>query len=233
MLLGLVGLALADSTSMGTLGIPVFMLVHPRVRARLVVLHLAVVALFYWLLGIVLLLAADALGQLFADLDDNRALDVVQLVVGVGMLLASFWPDTPMGKRRAAARRERGEQARWRRRLTGDTASARTVVGVALLAVVLEAAGMLPYLGAVGLISASGISTASGLLVLAGYVFVMSLPGLLLTGARVAFHQRVQPVLGRIDAWMTKATGGAIWWVVGIIGALIAVDAARRLGWVG
>lgn len=232
-LLGLVGLALADSTSVGTLGIPVFMLVHPRVRPRLVVLHLGVLALFYWVLGVVLLLAADALGRLFSGLDDNRTLDVVQLVVGVGMLLASFWPDTPMAKRRAAARAESGERGRWRRRLTGAGVSTRTVVSIALLAGVVEAASMLPYLGAVGLISASGIATAGGLLVLAGYVVVMSVPALLLTGVRMTLDQRAQPVLGRIDAWLTKHTGGALWWVVGIIGALLALDAASRLGLTG
>ncbi|MGL5861894.1 MAG: GAP family protein [Phycicoccus sp.] len=234
-LAGLAGLALADSTSFGTLGIPLVMLVHPRVRAGLIALHLAVLAAFYWLLGLVLLLAAervtvllDGLGE---RLDGNRTVDVVQLVVGAGMLAGSFGPDTPWAKRRAAARTARGDgrQASMRERIAGDRATARAVVAVALLAGLVEAASMLPYLGAVGLITASGVSMPVGAGVLAGYVLVMSLPALVLLGARLAFAARVAPLLERLDAWMTRSTSGAVWWIVGIVGFFVAADAAGRL----
>ncbi|MGL4176693.1 MAG: GAP family protein [Dermatophilaceae bacterium] len=234
-LAGLAGLALADSTSFGTLGIPLVMLVHPRVRAGLVVLHLAVLAGFYWLLGLVLLVAADRVAALLADLgeslDGNRTVDVVQLVVGAGMLAGSFWPDTRWAKRRAAERAARGDGRRtsMRERIAGDRATARAVVAVALLAGVVEAASMLPYLGAVGLITASGLSMPVAAGILAGYVLVMSLPALVLLGARVALAARVAPLLQRLDAWMTRSTSGAVWWVVGIVGFVVAADAAGRL----
>jgi hypothetical protein len=235
---GLAGLALADSTSFGTLGIPLLMLVHPRVRAGLVGLHLAVLALFYWVLGLVLLVAADRVVALVSDvgdgLDDNRTVDIVQLVVGVGMLVGSFWPDTPWAKRRAQARAadpERGRRAGIRQRITGEHATARAVVGVALLAGLVEAASMLPYLGAVGLITASGVSFPVAAGVLAGYVVVMSLPALVLLVVRLAAARRVASVLERLDAWMTRSTSGAVWWIVGIVGFLLAADAIQRLDW--
>ena len=50
----LAALALVDSTSFGTLGIPVYMLVQPRVRVAALLGYLATIAGFYWLLGVVL-----------------------------------------------------------------------------------------------------------------------------------------------------------------------------------
>ncbi|MGL4746083.1 MAG: GAP family protein [Dermatophilaceae bacterium] len=233
--LGLAGLALADSTSFGTLGIPLVMLVHPRVRPRMVLLHLAVLAVFYWTLGLVLLVAADRVVALVTDvgesLDGNRTVDVVQLVVGIGMLAGSFWPDTRWAKRRAAEQAARGDgrRASMRERISGDRATARAVVTVALIAGLVEAASMLPYLGAVGLITASGVSFPVAAGILAGYVLVMSLPALGLLGARLALADQVGPLLGRLDAWMTRSTSGAVWWVVGIAGVVLAADAASRV----
>ncbi|MGL5865187.1 MAG: GAP family protein, partial [Dermatophilaceae bacterium] len=204
-LAALAGLALADSTSFGTLGIPLVMLVHPRVRAGLVMLHLGVLAGFYWALGLVLLVAADRvadlLGAVGENLDGNRTVDVVQFVVGVGMLVGSFWPSTRWAKRRSAGRAARGDgrRASMRERIAGERATARAVVTVALLAGLVEAASMLPYLGAVGLITASGIALPVAAGVLAGYVLVMSLPALVLLGIRLGFANRVAPLLERLD----------------------------------
>lgn len=69
--------------------------------------------------------------------------------------------------------------------------------------------------------------------ILIGYVLFMSLPGVVLLGARLFLGSRIQPLLERIDQWMTRHTGGALWWVVGTIGVLLALDAAARLGWMG
>ena len=56
----LAGLAVIDSTSIGTLVVPLWMLVHPQLRARMVVLYLAVIGLFYWILGVGLLGGASS-----------------------------------------------------------------------------------------------------------------------------------------------------------------------------
>lgn len=61
----------------------------------------------------------------------------------------------------------------------------------------------------------------------------MCLPVLILLGLRVGLADRVAPTLERIEAWLTRHTGGAIWWVVGILGFFLAADAATRLGLFG
>jgi hypothetical protein len=65
--------------------------------------------------------------------------------------------------------------------------------------------------------------------VLAGYVVVMVLPALVLLGVRLAGGQRLEPRLGRLEAWLTKRTSGASAWVVGIIGVLVGLDAVGAL----
>lgn len=229
-LAGLAGLALVDSTSIGTLVVPIWMLTHPRLRAGRVLLYLATIAVFYWLLGLALMGGAAALASRWAAIDASRTTDWVQLVIGVAMLVGSFWPDTPWAKRRAAARGGDERRARIRERVAGESSTAGAVISVALVSGAIEAASMLPYLGAIGLISTAGLSTPAAALVLVAYVLVMCLPALALLGLRLALASRITPVLERIERWLTRHTGGAIWWVLGILGFLLAADAVTRLG---
>ncbi|MGV8874663.1 MAG: hypothetical protein ACOH2Q_19185 [Rhodococcus sp. (in: high G+C Gram-positive bacteria)] len=57
MLIQLVGLALVDSVGVGTLVVPLWMMVRPDFRVRLVLLHLSVLGLLYLGVGIALLTA--------------------------------------------------------------------------------------------------------------------------------------------------------------------------------
>jgi hypothetical protein len=231
-LVALVGLALVDSTSIGTLVLPVLMLSHPRVRARRVLLYLATISGFYLALGVGLLFAADAVADAWGSLEGSRTVDIVQLVVGVGLLAVSFWPDTPWGKRaraRRAADPRAGRTERWADALAADRAPASVVVGVALLAGVVEAASMLPYLGAIAIVGASALSLPAQVGVIVAYVTVMALPALGLLALRVAAHGWLAPRLARTSELLMGRVGGAIWWVVGIVGFLLMADAAGRL----
>ena len=98
----LAGLAVIDSTSIGTLVVPLWMLVHPQLRARMVVLYLAVIGLFYWILGVGLLGGASILADRWAAIEASTLTHWTQLIIGSAMLVGSFWPDTPWAKRRAA-----------------------------------------------------------------------------------------------------------------------------------
>lgn len=231
--LGLVGLALVDSTSFGTLLLPMVMLAHDRLRAGRVLLYLAVIAVFYWLLGLALLAGSDWLLRLWSEVGETRTASWVLLGIGTAMLLGSFWPDTAWGKRRQELAKQQhggGRHARWRERLVGADSRPGAVVAVAIGAGIIEAASMVPYLGAVALISASGIGFVAGAGVLSGYVLVMVAPALLLLGLRMALDARARPVLTRVNSLLERHTAGALWWVVGIIGFFLAADSAARLG---
>lgn len=225
-----VGLALVDSTSFGTLVLPLMMLLSPRVRTRNVVVHLATLGVFYFGVGVLLLLGAEAVVDAVGPLLESRVARVAQLVLGVALVVLSYVIDPKVvAKRRTRRGLRPAEPSPWRRRALGADASLPVAVGVALVAGGVEVASMLPYLGAVGLIVASGASTGTQLGVLAGYVVVMILPALVLLAVRLAAGRRLEPRLARLEAWLTRRTSGASAWVVGIIGVLIGLDAVGAL----
>ncbi|GEA85760.1 MAG: GAP family protein [Cellulomonas sp.] len=227
----LAGLAIVDSVSLGTLGMPVWMLAQPRVRTRAVVVYLATIAAFYWAVGVALLAGLQAVIEGFADVE-SRVLDWVQLVVGVGLFAASFLFDGAIARRRRERRERSGRVSRWQRarqRIVGEDASPRVAAGVAIGAGVVELATMLPYLGAIGLLTANGVGLAAGSLVLVGYALVMVLPASVLLVARLALARQVEPTLQGMNGWFERRGGDVLAWTLGIVGFLVATDAVGRL----
>lgn len=226
---GLAVLALIDSTSFGTLLIPLWFLLTPgRVRVRPMLTFLGTVAAFYLVVGLALVAGADAVLSRGAQALDHPAVAVAQLVLGVGLLVASFFIDRkgPDGERRP------GRVLRWRDRAMGEgegSGSSRALVGLALGAAVLEVATMLPYLAAIGLLTTADLPVLQRSAVLAAYCLVMVLPALVLLGLRLVARRRVEPVLARIAAWLERTGAETTAWVVGIVGVLVALDALERL----
>lgn len=235
----LAALALVDSTSFGTLGIPVVMLVQRRVRVRAYAVYLATISLFYAALGIVLLFGANALVGLLRPLAEHPVVPMVELGLGVSLFAGSFLIDTKGRAWRRRRRAARGlpdlpdRQERWRARLLGAQADTRAVAGLALGAGLVEAASMLPYLGAIGLLTAAAMPVAAKVGTLVGYVVLMALPALLLLALRLVAARAVAPVLDRIDGWMRRNADEVLGWTVGIVGLLLALDAWPRLAATG
>lgn len=229
----LAALALIDSTSFGTLGIPVFMLLQARIRVAALLLYLATISAFYWVVGLVLAFGANEIQSALAALDDNRALDYAQVVVGVALFALSFRFD----KKQVVQRRERRVAAgagpsrheRWKDSLVGEHARPGVVVAVALGAGLIEVASMLPYLGAVGIITREQLSPFAVAGVLAAYVVVMVVPALVLLGLRLVARRAVDPVLARIGAWIERNSDDMLGWILGIVGFFVAADAVGRL----
>lgn len=236
LLLALVVLALIDSTSFGTLLIPLWLMLAPgRPRPGRIVLFLLVVAGFYLVLGI--LLTAGALTLLDELQATMRATPfrVAQLVLGVVLLTLGLTiePLTRRGKERRAARRRRkgaGDRMHaWRARVVDGGGGSGALVGLAVTAAAVEAASMVPYLAAIGLIVSSGPAPATALAVLTGYCAVMITPALLLLVARLALHERVTPLLGRVESWLSANAREATAWVVFLLGLFVAGDALGAL----
>ncbi|SEE86052.1 GAP family protein [Ruania alba] len=220
-------LALVDSTSFGTLLIPIWLMLSPgRLRPGRVLVFLATVAVFYLGVGLLLLAGADSL---MAALDeDSPALTYGQLVLGAALFAGAF----VVGRKPKEGERAPGRLSRWRERtVTADGRGGWTaLVGLALGAATLEVATMLPYLGAVGMLTAADLTATDRVLLLAGYCLVMVLPALVLLGGRIAARRVMEPLLTRVSAWMAKSSGETISWVMGIAGFLLLRDAAARIG---
>ncbi len=86
---------------------------------------------------------------------------------------------------------------------------------------------MLPYLAAIGLLTSAKMPLAQVSLVMAGYCLLMIVPALILLGARLVAGDRVSGPLTRVGEWMAKSD--TVSWIVGIVGFLLAYDAAGRL----
>lgn len=230
LLAALVGLALVDSTSVGTLLIPLWMLLEPKLRVRQFFIYLGTVAGFYFVVGLVLMAGAGSLSGL---LDGNRIVSWVQLVLGVALFLVSFWFEPKRVRRRRARSGGVDPATRWRSRLSTAEASPRAMVGLGVAAAGIEVLSMVPYLAAVGLLTAAEVGGPLRVLLLTGYVVVMVLPALVLLGVRLALGSRVETPLQLVSAWMSRHLDGVLSWVLAIIGFLLARDAVVRLALIG
>jgi hypothetical protein len=235
----LVVLALIDSTSFGTLLIPTWLMLAPgRPRPGNIVLFLATVAVFYLALGVLILAGILALADQIEWLLGYRPFRVAQFVLGALLVVLGITiePWTTAGKAKKAAARQARRAARGPGRLEklrhnalSGAATPMAVMTLALSATAIEAASMLPYLGALGLLSASGLSFYQSGLILIGYCLIMIAPALALLVLRMALHHRVSGMLERIDAWMTRHAGEMTAWVLFLVGLFLASDAAQAL----
>ncbi|MGY1832807.1 GAP family protein [Geodermatophilus sp. SYSU D01180] len=230
LLLPLAGLALVDSTSVGTLVLPLWLLLAPgRVRVARVLLFLGTVAGAYLLLGIALVLGAAVVLEPLGAALESTAGRVAELVVGAVLVLLGLTvePWTREGKeRRRAARAARGpgRLARWRDRARGDGPPGAVVV-LALTAVGIEAASMVPYLAAIALLVTAAPGPAATVALLAGYCLLMVLPALVLLTLRTALHDRLTPALARMEGWLSRTSGEVVAWVLFLLGVWLVTDA--------
>jgi hypothetical protein len=228
--IALVVLALVDSTSIGTLVIPVLLLVlgegGARRTAGRTVFYLLVIGAFYLLLGAVLLAGLLPLIASAQGLLSSPPAMVVLAAVGVLLVVWSFRTDpTAIAKRGGDP--EAGAE-KWAERVRRTAGDPRALVLLALGAGVVEAASMVPYLVAMGIIGHMGVGLAAGTGILVGYCLVMILPGLVLAGIRLVMGTRGDHILDRVQAWAVRNAAGAFSWAIGIIGVILVLNTAPQ-----
>lgn len=247
-LLGALGvLALLDSTSFGTLLIPVWLLMSSgRLRAGRVLIYLAVVAGAYALVGMVLLTSLLLFGdRLISSLGEPQQMPVVllgQVVLGAGLIAYSFRLD-PLSeagrarkRRREEARGSAGRLRRFRERAVGEGAHGGLgpLMGLGLAAVGIEVATLLPYLAGIGLVAAAdpGVPAAPALILF--YCAVMILPATLLLTARVVAHRALERPLRRLEGSLSRHASGTVALILFLIGLWMGLNGLGGLddaGW--
>ena len=235
-------LALIDSTSFGTLLIPVWlMLARGRLRASRVVIYLLTVAGAYAVIGVVLLtsllLVGDDLMVWFAGTRDQPAFLGAQLALGIGMVAYSFRMDpmTAAGKERKRQRDEArgstGRVERFRTRALGDDGGGLSgLFGLAFLAVGLEIATLLPYLAGIGMVAAEGpgMPTSAGYLLF--YCAMMIAPATVLLLGRLVAARLLAGPLERLEGFLSRHANGTIALILFLFGAWMSLNAAGALG---
>lgn len=210
MLIRLIGLALVDSIGVGTLAVPLWMMLRPSFRVRVVLLHLSVLGLVYFGVGVALWVATDGLSVAIpGDAWTRLAVGPVVLVMGL-----------------VCDRRRRDPSSAW---WTRPPRSVRGVVVLAVAVAAVEVATMLPYFAAIDAVVESGLGWGFSVLLLAGYALVTLSPALVLLIVRVFAQEYVSSLtptlLRRVDRW----SGDVSATVLLVVGALLAADAAIEL----
>ena len=227
-------LALIDSTSIGTLLIPLWLMLRPDARRIVprILLYLGVLAGFYFLVGIAALSGADWILNGLGE-QSLTAVPVVQWAMvlgGGGMLAFAFRPDPAKKARKQAVLAGPDGQSspapgspevKWRTRLSRALYSPGGLLGLALVAGLLELPTMLPYLVAIGLISHSTLALPGEISVLALYCLVMLLPAVLLLALRASLGARLDPLFQWLNHKLGKFAGETLLWVLGIVGFLL------------
>jgi hypothetical protein len=228
--IALVVLALVDSTSIGTLVIPLLLLVlgegGARRTAGRTVFYLLVIGVFYLGLGAILLAGLLPLIASAQGLLSSPPVMVVLAAVGVLLVVWSFRSDP-----KAIEKRGGDPQAgakKWAERVRRTAGDPRALVLLALGAGVVEAASMVPYLVAMGIIGHMGVGFTTGAGILAGYCALMILPGVVLAGIRLMMGARGDHVLQRAQDWAVRNAAGAFSWAIGIIGVILVLNTAPQ-----
>lgn len=241
-------LALIDSTSFGTLLIPIWLLMVPgRLRIRRVLLYLTVVVAAYALIGLVILASlmtfGDELFSWLASAQEQTVFLVFQAGLAAAMMFVSFRldPVTKEGKERrrlrdqALAAEGRGTAVRMHRmrdRAVGEAShgGVGALLALGLTAVGLEIATLLPYLASIGLVAAEnpGLPAAPALILF--YCGVMITPALVLLVGRVAARRALERPLQKIEGFLSRHANGTIAWILFILGLWLGLGALGRLG---
>lgn len=231
--LTLLVLALVDGLSIGTLLIPVFLLLAPgRLRAGRILLYLATIAVFYLAVGVLLMLGMVNLIEVAAAVIASTPGQIVLFLLGAGLLAAGIVMGTraSMAKKDAAQPRAPGRLLRWRARVLDESASPVAVMGVAVAAGIVEVASMLPYLVAMTMIASEPIALPAQFGLLAAYCAVMVLPAIVLLVARLVAAGAVAGPLQRFSDWMQRTGTENTAWLLGIAGFFLARSGATEIG---
>ena len=208
----LLSLALLDSLSTGTLVIPLIFLAQPRFQVRTLALYCFTLGLFYTALGTLLLLGVEAIFS-------SQGRYWIQLILGAILFAYGILSPSPDS---------RASEIKWRTRLEKVT-NPRAAIFIALLAGVLEAATMLPYLAAISMLNTWDSTIITKLIVLIGYCLIMFIPAVTLLVIRRLASSWITPKLDHFVSLATRNADGAILWIAAIIGFLMARQAYTEI----
>ena len=250
--LALAVLAVVDGLSVGTLLIPVFLLLSPgRVRAGRILLYLVTIAVFYLVVGLLFLWGLVNLVDVASGFLSSPTGMTLRLLVGVGLIVVAFTMPTrpreqvatatgaaaPADPAQAAspvpppgAAPTGGRLTRWRERLLDPGTRRTAVMGVAVAAGLVEVATMLPYIVAMTMLADAGVGAPFRVVALVGYCALMVAPAVVLLVLRIVAAPLVQRPLQRFATWMERTGPETTAWIIGIIGFLVARAAASELG---
>lgn len=224
----LLGLALVDSLSAGTLIIPiVLLLLWQRMRLPHFITYLGTIVGAYFAIGVAGILALEHVRASVDTLTSSHWLRWALFLLGIALLAFGILAPTPKKKppEEVIARRSKG--------IGVETSSPLSMVVLALGAAVIEVATMLPYLAALGIIRTLELNLPGQLLILGVYCLVMILPATVIGCLYKAFGERISPKLTRSMASLEYETAITLLWIAVIVGINLVFRNGKHLGLFG
>ncbi|WBL19057.1 GAP family protein [Citricoccus sp. NR2] len=226
----IIGLALIDSTSLGTSLIPLWLLLSPgRLSKTRIGSYLLTLTLAYFAMGLAVAAGAASLFNAFQSWISS-APDA--LLVGgqttIGALIIAFGLTLLIRNLRGVEMDSGNSLFRWRNEAM-TAGSSRGLVRLALLVFGIEFATMVPYVGAIVAMTDAEMTAESIVLWIFIYCAVMMAPAGILTVFRLGLGHRIDPLLRRLDAWLERHMGTVSGTGLTLLGALIVGIALSNL----
>lgn len=222
----LIGLALVDSLSVGTLVIPLTLLLRwGRLRTIPYATYLGTITVAYFALGITLMLGFASIGPIITEATQTDWFPWVTLVLGAA--LAAFGIFAPNPKKPEPG--ETNVPTDTSKMQKATRAGLAGMVSLALSAAVIEAATMLPYLAAIGIMQSFEITPLLRLALLAAYCIIMVLPAMLAGATMGLVGDRLTD---RLQRWIPRLNYEAkvtLLWIAAIVGITMVYRSANAL----
>ncbi|APT85407.1 GAP family protein [Corynebacterium aquilae] len=223
-LLPLAGLALVDSLSLGTFVIPLGLIIFWKgVKARLLGIYLATITIAYFLLGMALLLGFSAAFSHLSAATDSKWFNTAMLIIGIA--LAAYGILAPTPKKREHYSGENPTATKLRAKGSSPVA----IASLALGACVIEAATMLPYLAAIGMIETLDAPFIAKIIIMATYCLIMIAPAASMAALAMLIGPKLLKTVTRWIPELEYQSKVTLLWIAAIAGIYIAATSYAAL----
>ena len=219
--LSLVGLALLDSLSIGTLVIPLALILLWRsVRVPALAAYLLTVAAVYFALGVAMLLGFTGLSSYVERITDTPVFPWITLVLGAILAIYGIFGPDPVKPAPGELPKQLNKPIR---------TSLPKMIILGLGASLTEAATMLPYIAAMGIISDWGTPMAGQLIAIAAYCGVMIAPTVILAAIALVAGQKFFPRLEKAIPRLQYEAKVTLLWIAAIVGIYMVIHSVGAI----
>ena len=220
-LIPLVGLALLDSLSIGTLVIPLALIVMWRsVRVPALAAYLLTVAAVYFALGVAMLLGFTGLSAYVERITNTPVFPWITLILGAILAIYGIFGPDPVKPAPGELPKQLNKNIR--------TSLPRMVI-LGLGASLTEAATMLPYIAAMGIISDWDTPMAGQLITIAAYCGVMVAPTVILAAIALVAGQKFFPRLEKAIPRLQYEAKVTLLWIAAIVGIYMVIHSVGAI----
>ncbi|MEH6943162.1 GAP family protein [Bacillus sp. JJ722] len=209
-LLILIGvLGLLDMFSPAVIGVTVYvLLVAKGQKTRLIITYLVTVALFYFSVGVFLMLGLDVFFDRIADVFRSNTAKTFMTIVGAILLVGSWF----VPKKKATGPPK------------PKTFKVGAMVALGLTTSLIEVATALPYFAAIGILTSNKLPFYEWFPILIGYNIMMITPALILLSLHILFRHFMNKPLMNLQNLFDKNTSSALSWVMFFVGLFMLAN---------